>query len=122
MNAKTSARFEFLDALRGIAAIYVLLFHLSRYNCGPQFVPNGLLSVDFFFILSGLVIASAYQNRFLSGMTFASFVRVRAIRLLPMSMLSVVLGSLFIVLHQIVGDVNDSVPGSVAAFFCSTSF
>lgn len=117
MSQNATVRFEFLDALRGIAAIYVLFFHLARYNCGPQLVANGLLAVDFFFILSGLVIAAAYEHRFRDGMTFAGFVRVRAIRLLPMAMLSVVLGTSFIVLRHFIGDgPQDSMTGTIAAF------
>ena len=117
MSRNASVRYEFLDALRGIAAIYVLFFHLARYNSGPQLVPNGLLAVDFFFILSGLVIAAAYEHRLLDGMTFAGFVRVRAIRLLPMAMLSVVLGTTFIVLRHFIGDgPQDSPTGTFVAF------
>ena len=43
--------------------------------------------------------------------------RVRAIRLLPMAMLSVVLGTSFIVLRHFIGDgPQDSMTGTIAAF------
>lgn len=46
-----------LDALRGIAAWLVLLMHAS------QAMPGAHLAVDFFFMLSGFVMARTYENR-----------------------------------------------------------
>lgn len=54
-----------LDAMRGLAAIGVILFHLDFI--GP-FAQSGYLAVDFFFLLSGLVIARAYQTRLDRGL------------------------------------------------------
>jgi len=50
-------RFQELDALRGIAAIFVLLFHYSTLNQDvyPLF-KYGTSGVDLFFIISGFVI------------------------------------------------------------------
>jgi len=58
-------RFEALDAWRGICAVVVALEHL---NIDSPIVQNGLIRhgarfVDFFFVLSGFVIAHAYRDR-----------------------------------------------------------
>ena len=46
-----------LDALRGIAAWLVLLMHASQAMAGAH------LAVDFFFMLSGFVMARTYEDR-----------------------------------------------------------
>lgn len=95
-DATTSRRehFVLLDGLRGVAAIMVVLFHLFEPFSGsnPQFqiINHGYLAVDFFFMLSGFVIAYAYDGRW-GTMGLGDFVLRRLIRLQPM----VVLGSLF---------------------------
>lgn len=50
-----------LDALRGIAAIMVVLFHLGLPIAGAH------LAVDFFVMLSGFVMARTYEARLRSG-------------------------------------------------------
>jgi peptidoglycan/LPS O-acetylase OafA/YrhL len=54
---QTQERFQELDALRGVAAIIVLLFHYSMNN--PAVLPYfkyGVTGVDLFFLISGFVI------------------------------------------------------------------
>lgn len=50
-----------LDALRGLAAIVVVLFHLGLPILGAH------LAVDFFFMLSGFVMARTYEVRLRHG-------------------------------------------------------
>jgi len=50
-----------LDALRGIAAIMVVMFHLGLPMMGSH------LAVDFFFMLSGFVMARTYDERLQTG-------------------------------------------------------
>lgn len=83
--------FHTLDALRGIAAIGVVVFHFGKFF-SPFQVPGGYLAVDLFFIMSGFVIARAYDRRFEDGMTAAQFMRVRMIRLYPLYALGTLLG------------------------------
>ena len=80
-----------LDFLRGVAALAVVWYHSSdRFNL-PYLFPHGYLAVDFFFALSGFVIARAYQGRIRSGrMLISQFVLMRAIRLMPL----IILGTL----------------------------
>lgn len=77
-------RFAALDFLRGVAALCVLIDHLPW---SPPFLnplPRGHLAVDLFFILSGFVIAHAYEYRLGSVAQFKSFYVARVIRLYPL--------------------------------------
>ena len=55
----------FLESLRGIAAISVALFHFQTesFLTNNIFIRNSWLMVDFFFVLSGFVIAYNYQSK-----------------------------------------------------------
>lgn len=89
--------FQILDALRGVAAIVVVLFHvLEIYSNGDhtkQFINHGYLAVDFFFMLSGYVMAHAYDDRW-NTMTLKDFFKRRIIRLHPMIILGMTIGAL----------------------------
>ena len=64
MNASSPHRFVALDAWRGLAALFVAIFRLEANGTlhGLPFVQNAWLFVDFFFVLSGFVIAYAYLD------------------------------------------------------------
>lgn len=62
-----------IQIFRGIAVLYVVLFHL-----GFQFAQSGFLGVDVFFVISGFLMASLYQQ----GKAKEFFTR-RAKRLFP---------------------------------------
>lgn len=82
-----------LDGLRGVAAISVMLYHRRWLVPGGHFFDHSYLAVDFFFGLSGFVVAHAYQDRLLKGyMTSGEFLLVRAIRLYPLILLGGFLG------------------------------
>jgi peptidoglycan/LPS O-acetylase OafA/YrhL len=89
--------FPVLDGLRGIAALTVVLFHSYK---GGGFVPNGVLAVDLFFLMSGFVIAHSYGDRLVSGMSKTDFILRRFIRLYPMLFIGALGGILFAVLHN----------------------
>jgi peptidoglycan/LPS O-acetylase OafA/YrhL len=82
--------FETLDALRGVAAIAVVLGHFDSYHSLALF-PKSYLAVDFFFILSGVVIARAYEERLLRGGAM-DFMKRRIIRLYPLVVLAMMFG------------------------------
>lgn len=86
-------RYETLDFLRGIAAIAVVILHISNYFLLIE-PPHVHLAVDFFFLLSGFVIAHAYDRRLSDGMSGGQFMARRLIRLYPMVVAGVLLGSL----------------------------
>ena len=79
-------RYETLDSLRGICAILVCLFH-AQAN-GPitplPFIRGSWLFVDFFFVLSGFVIAANYRTRLMQGGFFRGFVILRFGRVYPL--------------------------------------
>ena len=79
-------RFVVLDSWRGIAACLVALFHLDAYShlYDVPFLRNAWLFVDFFFVLSGFVIAANYQDRLLEGFGVARFLLLRLGRLYPL--------------------------------------
>lgn len=84
--------FQRLDGLRGVAALVVMIGHATNILAGHSIVPRKLLAVDFFFMLSGFVIAYAYERKILAGMTVRAFLVRRAIRLYPLIALGAVLG------------------------------
>lgn len=92
-----------LDALRGIAAIMVVIMHTFELFCGSDyhklFINHGYLAVDFFFMLSGYVMAHAYDDRW-DKMTFVDFFKRRLIRLHPLIILGMALGALFFYLQE----------------------
>ncbi len=79
-------RFAALDSWRGIAACMVALMHVSAYSHIEQLalVRNAYLFVDFFFVLSGFVIASTYQERLAGGFGVGRFMLLRLGRLYPL--------------------------------------
>ncbi len=89
--------FLILDALRGVAAIFVVLFHvLEVYSGGDhskQMLNHGYLAVDFFFMLSGYVMAHAYDDRW-DRMTIKDFFKRRLIRLHPMIIFGMTVGAI----------------------------
>ncbi len=63
----TKHRYHTLDGMRGIAAIFVMLFHYFA-SSGQKWLMNGFIAVDFFFVLSGFVVLHSYGQKLLSGM------------------------------------------------------
>ena len=89
--------FEVLDGLRGSAAFLIVLFHLFNYPFGFRpplhLMHHAYLAVDFFFGLSGFVVAYAYDDRW-TRMTMLQFFRIRLIRLHPLVLIGATLGLL----------------------------
>lgn len=81
-----------LDGLRGLAAAVVLLHHVGVV--GDRWIaPQGYLAVDLFFLLSGFVIAHAYENRLREGLSVGRYMfAVRLVRLYPLIFLGSALG------------------------------
>ena len=86
--------FVTLDGLRGVAAFAVMMFHTNPF-IGRQ-VPEAFLAVDFFFALSGFVIAHAYTERLRTGMSPRSFLVLRLVRLYPLYILGTAIGILIL--------------------------
>lgn len=84
-------RFVTLDGMRGVAALVVAVLHVSRM-AGLDVAPHANLAVDFFFVLSGFVIAHAYDDRLGRSLTAREFVKRRLIRLHPLIVLGAAIG------------------------------
>jgi peptidoglycan/LPS O-acetylase OafA/YrhL len=82
--------------LRGVASLLVVAFHVCEsYALGDPFkqvINHGYLAVDFFFLLSGFVIAYAYDDRW-SRMSQWEFYKRRLIRLQPMVVMGTLIGA-----------------------------
>lgn len=96
--------FPALDALRGIATIVVVQFHIRGLFAGysvdsTNSLGDGYLAVDLFFALSGFVLAHIYIPRFRGGMSAIDFMRVRIIRFYPLYFLGLVVGSVFLAIN-----------------------
>jgi peptidoglycan/LPS O-acetylase OafA/YrhL len=88
-------RLRALDALRGVAAMAVVFYHLFVFTpIGPTLSPvipralvtlfeHGDLGVQVFFVLSGVVIALAVSGQRITGSYVARFALRRSIRLDP---------------------------------------
>jgi peptidoglycan/LPS O-acetylase OafA/YrhL len=81
--AKTKHRFLVLDGMRGVAALVVVYGHAAERFDLPHAGHFGL-AVDFFFMLSGFVIAHAYETELRAGLGFGNFALARIIRLYPL--------------------------------------
>jgi hypothetical protein len=92
-RAETSRRFLALDALRGIAALAVVCFHVQgAFDRAPQpWMPAplhalfhaGHYGVDIFFVLSGFVIAYSIRDDAWTMSYLARFALKRSLRLDP---------------------------------------
>lgn len=92
-EAAATSRYVALDGLRGLAALSVVLYHAGVGLHRRWLVPRGYLAVDFFFVLSGFVLARAYGERLADGrMTALEFLKKRYVRLWPVACAGTVLG------------------------------
>lgn len=85
-EGQAAHRFLVLDSWRGICSLLIVLFHFPADNFmnDSSFMKSGFLAVDFFFVLSGFVIASAYAARLQTPGNIKRFVFVRFGRLYPL--------------------------------------
>src|ERR1700710_2350874 len=93
---QTKSHYEILDGLRGVASLLVVAFHVfETFNGGSRFkqiINHGYLAVDFFFLLSGFVVAYAYDDRW-GKMSQWEFYKRRLIRLQPMVIMGSIIGA-----------------------------
>jgi peptidoglycan/LPS O-acetylase OafA/YrhL len=74
-------RLSGVDALRGVAAIAVLLYHLTLRPA--SLVPLGFAGVEVFFCISGFILAYAYEDALDAGLSATAYAAQRWIRLYP---------------------------------------
>lgn len=83
-----------LTPLRGLAALWVILYHFScqyfpQLNSEPvtKLISKGYLAVDLFFLLSGFVLTHVYLTSFAQKVTtegYRDFVAARVARIYPL--------------------------------------
>jgi len=77
-------RFEALDALRGLAALSVVVFHMDFVGSITEldFFRGSSIFVELFFVLSGFVLTHGYG--FKQDLKFTIFMKARFFRLYPL--------------------------------------
>lgn len=79
--------------MRGLAALLVVPRHTDLFGTAAA-DSHSYLAVDLFFMLSGFVIAHAYERQLLSGAISAGrFIVIRLVRLYPIFLLGVLLAT-----------------------------
>jgi exopolysaccharide production protein ExoZ len=105
-------KLEWLEAMRGMAAAWVLFHHAGQSinhfvgDMGSQsWIERGFLGVDFFFVLSGFIIAFASQRLIERGGEVREYASARLVRVyvpyLPV-------GIAMLVLYQVFPDLSAS--------------
>lgn len=119
MNSIKIGYKPFVDGLRAVAVLSVILFHLKI-----EFFKGGYLGVDIFFVISGYLISSLIykeleiNNKF----SFAKFYERRARRILPV-LLFVIIFSLPIAWYFIFSyDFKDYLLSLLSSIFFSSNF
>jgi peptidoglycan/LPS O-acetylase OafA/YrhL len=115
--AHVTARFRALDGWRGICALLVAAHHVEArgFLYWQPLIRDAWLFVDFFFVLSGFVIAHAYGEAFGTSAQLRSFAVRRLGRLWPLHV--AVLGALiFLELVRWGVALTHPMPGEVPAF------
>jgi peptidoglycan/LPS O-acetylase OafA/YrhL len=89
-----SHQFATLDGMRGLAALAVLSVHVASLSPGTGGIvlAHSYLAVDFFFCLSGFVLAHAYERKLQAGLSTGEFMRIRLLRLYPLYLVGTLLG------------------------------
>ncbi len=90
MGAETVKKLETLEAIRGVAALLVLLYHLQDvFSARAGIIPFGGAfavgdcGVDLFFVLSGFIITTIHAKDLGRPVRLYSFLYKRLCRLLP---------------------------------------
>jgi len=95
-------RFHLLDGLRGLAAFAVILDHVPSATLAAL-TPGRYLAVDFFFVLSGYVLAHAYGRALADGLSPLAFMRMRIVRLYPLYLLGLMIALAVLLAQRVAG-------------------
>lgn len=91
--SNTNARIEFIDTLRGLAALSVVCGHYLIYNASPPFIISccmatplgfwfdGAAAVSFFFVLSGYILTYMVSHNSLDRFSFIKYTLLRVARI-----------------------------------------
>src|SRR3954452_14504536 len=97
-RASAHSRVKYLDGIRAIAVLAVLMYHLSSFHFPVPRMLGGYIGVDIFFVLSGYVITSVLirrDPRIPAVRRYTAFMSARFRRLYP-ALLGVLLALLVV--------------------------
>ena len=79
-EAKRESYFAYIDGLRAVSIIAVVMFHMD-----PRLLPSGFAGVDVFFVVSGFIISGSLHGRSFAGLfdLFVTFYARRFRRIVP---------------------------------------
>jgi peptidoglycan/LPS O-acetylase OafA/YrhL len=106
MNGASRDRLLLLDSLRGLAALFVMLYHVEHAFDLTTIFSRGYLFVDFFFLLSGFVLTLSAEPKMQQGLGAFAFTGKRIVRLWPVMTVGIVIGALH---HMLTGHGADTV-------------
>src|SRR5215831_7505716 len=95
--AQARRAYDTLDGMRAIGAFLVVTRHVPDFFGGFR-APESFLAVDLFYLVSGFVVAHAYGKRLEAGGFSWGFFKTRIIRLYPLYIVGLALGTLAAVL------------------------
>lgn len=118
----TGRRFITLDAMRGVAAISVMMFH---YLMGTPYriFSHAFWAVDFFFVLSGVVLTHAFVTKIRLGMHFTTYMKARIIRLYPFYAVGMVMGVMLVPSYMLLSYIPGFRPSDyILSIICNALF
>ncbi|WP_408904618.1 acyltransferase family protein [Nguyenibacter sp. L1] len=87
--------------MRFICSIFIMTHHCFIYLTNYNFLNHTHVLVDFFFLLSGFVAGNADEQKIVSGTaTFGGYARHRLLRLAPLMILGVAVGSVVLIMRH----------------------
>ena len=121
---KNTNRYRTIDSMRGIAALAVVIFHLSLNlkaelaELLPGFINTlfsyGYLGVPLFFVISGLVISLSIKNSPITRQYAISFVIRRSVRLDPTYWASILFGIMLLSIKNQVLNTTEPLPSPLS--------
>lgn len=108
INTAASERINYLDGMRGFAALAVAIMHfpIDNWFTNNPFFVNSYLAVDLFFVLSGYIIAKLYYAQ----SDQLKFLRHRFARIAPIFYLTLFIGIVLEVMKFVFPDIASSGP------------
>ncbi|MEO1017189.1 MAG: acyltransferase [Pseudomonadota bacterium] len=108
-NGPHQSHIETLTSLRFLAALWVLMLHFTnelgfRHESYTQFIHQGKLGVDFFFVLSGFIMAHVYLAAMAAGrFSFIDFIKKRFARLYPIHLATFLFVAAYVCFGMLIG-------------------
>lgn len=109
MTAARQHKYHTLDALRGVAAIAVMIGHFKPFGSPGANASSSYLAVDLFFVLSGFVLAHSYMPKLEAGLSTPRFMWLRFVRMWPLIALGIGLSVLCLLAFPVPRDKIDTI-------------